>query len=1807
LQIEKLEDRYLLAGNLPWPIIPPAGQSQSLYDTYGQFVAAGGLHFHEGIDIIAAPGTPVLAVEKGVIRFAPFAPPAAGAGGANQWVVELSGTHGWNYVHTIPGINRRTGVTWAAGDQVNPGDQLGVVAAFGAAPFPNHLHLDYTSDAVDPAFGNLLTPAGDPLDYLRALPDTTKPTLSNDKIHFRLASDETSASPSYFTDTMAGRTILGAQAQASGINGSVAAGSPNIDITADIYDQLQPGGNRLGVKSVWFSLTGMTWGDQSGNINPYRFSGSFLAGQNYTTLRNVGLVRTVYATDAYSQSATDQDFWYNLTNSTVTAATVGQPSINVADRDLYWKSDVAAGNAWNATTAPSAANNAGAAFRDDYYTVDVWAFDASGNMGEAKTTVLLDNFVRTISTSAPEYSTIQPIIVSTGTQYTANQQVPIYFLTAPPRDGQALARADLEGTATTNNNGVLQMTNLDSAVHRGLVEGTYYVVADYLKDGTYNAKLDAYTTIQIVPQLTGAPTVTRVTPNQGANGGGTRVTITGTGFTGATRVQFGSNNATGVTVVSDTEITATAPAGQPGAKVDVTVTTPKGTSAANSADQFTYQNTAPTVTSIAPNQGSRFGGTPVTITGTGFTGATRVQFGITPASSFTVVSNTRIVATSPQGDPGTVDVRVITPWGTSPIVAADQYTFQTNAPTVTAVAPAQGSRFGGYTVTITGTGFFTATDVRFGTNAATAFTIVNGTTITATVPPGTPGTVDVRVTTPAGQSATVAADRFTYQRTPAVTFVSPNGGLPAGGNVVIITGSHFVAASRVNFGAVAVPAADVTFVNAHTLRVKVPALPAGTQPPATVHVTVTTPAGTSPTSIADQYTYAVAPAVTAVAPKQGLPAGGNTVTITGTNFTGATAVRFGAVPVPADATFTVDSPTQITVTAPAQAAGVVDITVTTPSGTSPVVAADRYTYAPAPAVTALNPNQGPTNGGTAVIITGTAFTNVTAVKFGSLAATNFTVNSATQITATAPAQAAGVVDVAVTTPSGTSPAVAADNFTYVAPPSIISIVPNHGPAAGGTSVTISGSNFTGTYSVSFGNSLATSYSVDSDAVITATSPAHFPGMVDITVTTPSGTSQLVLADQFTFDAANATATQLSSSVNPSLFGQAVTFTATVSAAAGGTGAPTGMVTFMDGTTPLGTGTLSVVAGVDRATWSTAALIVGSHSITANYVGSGNFGASISAPLTQVVNKASTSTAVVSSIGSAVYGQSVAFTATVSAMSPGSGTPTGTVQFQVDGNNIGTPVALTAGTATSVSLSTLAAGSHTVRATYSGDGSFLTSTGTNAQNVTPAPLTITANNQSKVYGAALPSLTASYSGFVNGDTAASLTTPPTLMTTAMASSPVGSYPITASGAVDSNYSIAYVAGTLTVNQAGTVTGIGANHPTSVFGEPIYFAAAVVAVAPGAGTPTGTVAFERLFPNGTTVIFGTAPLDASGTAVFVMDHFVPATATVFAVYLGDANFSASTSTTISHVINPASTTLTVSSSTPTSVAGQPVNFTSTLGVVAPGSFVVPPTGTITFYDMFQGNTSVLSTIVLGGPPGSSPAFTAVGTHIITAVYSGDSNFNGSTSAPITQIVTASAATHFSLSAATGSTAGQAVPVIVTALDAYNNPVAGYSGTVHFTSSDGQAGLPADYTFMPSDNGSHPFNSTLKTAGAQTLTAYDLANPGVGGSATIQVVAAAATHLQLVAAQNTIYPNVPFAMIVTALDAYGNVAISYRGTIHFTSSDAQASVPADVTFTAAANGVLTVSGFVLRSPADQTFTATDTVTATITGVAYFIFQSA
>jgi hypothetical protein len=151
----------------------------------------------------------------------------------------------------------------------------------------------------------------------------------------------------------------------------------------------------------------------------------------------------------------------------------------------------------------------------------------------------------------------------------------------------------------------------------------------------------------------------------------------------------------------------------------------------------------------------------VTVTGSGFTGATRVAFGALAASSYTVVSDTQITAVSP-AQTGGHNIIVTGPGGTSAIVSADLFTYKPPAPAITAIAPSSGPSAGGTSVTVTGTGFTGATRVAFGALAASSYTVVSDTQITA-VSPAQTGGHNIIVTGPGGTSAIVSADLYTYK------------------------------------------------------------------------------------------------------------------------------------------------------------------------------------------------------------------------------------------------------------------------------------------------------------------------------------------------------------------------------------------------------------------------------------------------------------------------------------------------------------------------------------------------------------------------------------------------------------------------------------------------------------------------------------------------------------------------------------------------------------------------------------------------------------------------------------------------------------------------------------------------------------------------------------------------------------------------------------------------------------------------------------------------------------------------------------
>ncbi|MEU1624833.1 IPT/TIG domain-containing protein [Streptomyces sp. NPDC020096] len=427
----------------------------------------------------------------------------------------------------------------------------------------------------------------------------------------------------------------------------------------------------------------------------------------------------------------------------------------------------------------------------------------------------------------------------------------------------------------------------------------------------------------ISPLAAPAPTVSSVSPASGSTAGGTSVTITGTGFTGATAVRFGATAAGGFAVNSDTQITAIAPAGT--GPVQVTVTTPGGTSAEFVVYDYVTV-TGPTLASASPASGPVEGGNTVTLTGSGLSNASAVRFGGTAATSFTVVSDTHISAVAPAGT-DTVQITVTTPGGTSNGIP---YAYAA-LPVVSGVSPDQGPTSGGNTVTLTGTGFTGATAVLFGSTAALSFTVVSATQITAVAPPGSAGPVSVTITAPTGTSA--AGPAYFYVNAPVLSGASPSSGPVTGGNTVTLTGSHLIEATAVRFGGTA--ASSFTAVSDTQLTAQAPPGTAGS-----TQITVTTAGGTSN---GIPYDYVAAPALSAVSPAQGPLAGGDPITLTGTNLTQTTAVFFGAV----RTAFTVVSDAHVVATAPSGPAGPVGVTVVTPGGTSAAVA---YTRVATPAI-----------------------------------------------------------------------------------------------------------------------------------------------------------------------------------------------------------------------------------------------------------------------------------------------------------------------------------------------------------------------------------------------------------------------------------------------------------------------------------------------------------------------------------------------------------------------------------------------------------------------------------------------------------------------------------------------------------------------------------------------------------------------------------------------------------------------------------------------------------------------------------------
>jgi hypothetical protein len=576
----------------------------------------------------------------------------------------------------------------------------------------------------------------------------------------------------------------------------------------------------------------------------------------------------------------------------------------------------------------------------------------------------------------------------------------------------------------------------------------------------------------------------------GSTVGGTTVVITGSGFYGVTSVFFNNVNAT-FTVDSNTQITVMTGAGSGNGTGDIVVNSiyTSGTL----TNGWTYWQPV-VVSSLNVTNGTYSGGTTVVVTGSGFFAVTDVRFNGASVASFTVNSLTQITVVTASksitdGDVGAVVVTTTYTSGTK----SNAWTYWP-AMSVSSLSVSNGSTQGGTTVVITGAGFFAVSNVSFINFNVTSFTVNSSTQITVTTRSGVVAETGNVVVTSTYTSATLT-NGWTYWRPVSIYNQSVSSGVYTGGTTVVINGSDFDSVTSVVFAGV--PVASYV-VNAGKTQITVVTAPKSITSLSVGNVVVTTTYTQAVNT--NGWTYWLPMTITSVSVSNGTTAGGTNVVIMGTNIDYLTSITLNGV---AAASFVRFSSQEIRLTTGvASAIGTGDIVVT--SSYTSVTSTNGWTYWNPVVVSSLDVTNGTYNGGTTVVVTGSGFDGVTGVTFNGVAVTSYTVDSATQITVVTASKSitntdVGNVVVTTTYTSGSK----SNAWTYWLPLSVTLSVSN-GPTTGGTTVVITGTNFTGVTNVSFGGVSAASFTVDSVTQITAVtdvSSITSPTLGNVVVTT----------------------------------------------------------------------------------------------------------------------------------------------------------------------------------------------------------------------------------------------------------------------------------------------------------------------------------------------------------------------------------------------------------------------------------------------------------------------------------------------------------------------------------------------------------------------------------------------------------------------------------------------------------------------------------------------------------------------------------
>jgi large repetitive protein len=574
-----------------------------------------------------------------------------------------------------------------------------------------------------------------------------------------------------------------------------------------------------------------------------------------------------------------------------------------------------------------------------------------------------------------------------------------------------------------------------------------------------------------------------------------------------------------------------------------------------------------------------------------------------------------------------------------------------------------------------------------------------------------------------------------------------------------------------------------------------------------------------------------------------------------------------------------------------------------------------------------------------------------------------------------------------------------------------------------------------------------------------------------------------------------TNTGLTLAPNPSTVGQSVSFAAVITSTTAGT--PTGSVTFSIDGSPQTPVNLQVVNGHDEAVFSTSTLGAGTHAIKASYSGDGTFAAS-SATQNQTVNLSTTTTTLTLAPNPAALGQPESFTAVVSSAS--SGTPSGAVTFSIDGADQ-PPVNLQVVNGQDEAVfttSTLSKGPHTIKASYSGDTAFGSSSATHSETVnqsaTTTMLTLAPNPANVGESAAFTAVVSSASsGTPSGSVTFSIDgadQPPVNLQVVngkdeavfnAATLGAGTHTIKATYSGDSTFGSSSATQSQVVNLHATSTALAvAPNPVNI-GESVTFTAIVGSAS--SGTPSGSVTFSIDGVDQPPV--NLQVVNGQDEAVFQTSALSAGAHAVRASYDGDSTFGPSSDAS-SETVNPVSTTTTLGLTTNPSTAGQPVTFIAVVTSAKSGT----PEGSV----IFSIDGAPLTPVAIHEVNGQDEAiFTTsslgVGSHTIGASYGGDGTF-GPSSASQTQMVKAApiVPTSTTLISSSSPSSGEGAVTFTASVSAVSGTP---TGTVKFII-DGQVGSPVAVHSVNGIEQASFTSSTLSAGGHSVAALYD-GSPG------------------------------------------------------------------------------------------------------------------